>query len=108
MGIKQQITDPLGNKVILYRDTLYGHIYKRHPELNRKKNDILKTISEPDSIAKSKKDNKSILYFRRINELLILMVVASPAKKYFFVRTSFYVINTSKGDPIIWQKKTST
>ena len=102
------VTDPLGNAVRLDRSTIHGHIYRRHPELRGKQSAIAEAIRDPDLIARSKKDGQSLLYFRRANELLLLMAVVSPEKEQYTLRTSFYVLNTAKGDPIIWQKKIST
>ncbi len=36
------------------------------------------------------------------------MVVGTPRNKIIHIRTSFLVVNTAKGDPIIWRKKIST
>ncbi|MBI2436292.1 MAG: hypothetical protein HYV41_00905 [Candidatus Magasanikbacteria bacterium] len=105
----KRFIDPLQHIVHIQRSTIHGHIYRRHPELKGKQRDIEQTISNPDFIARSKKDTQSLLYFRRINELFFLMVVASPIYDHDFeLRTCFYVLNTSKGDPIIWRKKIST
>ncbi len=103
--------DPLNQTVELTRSVLHGHIYRRHPELKRKEKLIEQTITDPDFIAKSKKDNHSLLYFRAMKRSMYLMVVASPIAgkpNHLTIRTSFYTLNTSKGDPIIWQKKIST
>ena len=104
----KKMLDPLNNTVVLQLSTLRGHIYRRHPILKGKEKEIIQTVENPDNIAKSKKDGKSLLYFRKMTDVLILMVVASPEGKVFTIRTSFYVFNTSKGDPIIWHKKIST
>ena len=101
--------DVMGNTVELARAVLHGHIYRRHPELHKKLDAIKETITNPDCIARSKKDGRSLLYFRKINGPLWLMVVGTPQEKQIIIiKTSFYVLNTSKGDPIIWQKKIST
>ena len=78
--------------------------------MRRKVSEIILTVKNPDFIAKSKKDGESYLYFRRSNGFFLL-VAATPERKNstrFIVKTSFYVLNTSKGDQIIWQKKIST
>ena len=102
------IHDPLGNRIVLSRAILHGHIYRRHPELRKKEQEIIRAIVEPDCIAKSKKDSRSLLYFRQTKFPFFLMVVATPNMHGLTVRTAFFVFNMSKGDPIIWRKKIST
>lgn len=102
------VKDPLGNRVEIPRAILYGHIFRRHPELKGKLREIKETFINPDLIAKSKKDAVSLLYFRKVNDAFYLLAVASPRKGRVVLRTSFYVFNTSKGDPTIWKKKIST
>lgn len=103
-----KLIDPLNNAVVLQRATLFGHIYRRHPEMRNRVDDIRATISDPDLIARSKKDGASLLYFRKLNKLFWIMVVGTPVNHQIQVKTSFLVFNTSKGDPIIWRKKIST
>jgi len=102
------LRDPLGHGLELPRAIVQGHIFRRHPELKGKLRDIKETLVNPYLIARSKKDNMSLLYFRKVSAVLYLMAVASPKKGRMVLRTSFYVYNTSKGDPIIWKKKIST
>jgi hypothetical protein len=68
------VFDPLGHKVTVAKTVLHGHIYRRHPELHGKQAIIEKTVADPDFIARSKKDGHSLLYFRRIKGILMLMV----------------------------------
>lgn len=70
--------------------------------------EIKLAVTEPDLIAKSKKDKKSLLYFRKTGKVFMVMAVGSPEKDKIIIRTSFLVLNTSKGDPTIWQRKIST
>lgn len=102
------VLDPLGNTVQLEKTNLFGHIYRRHPEMKGRLKDIKRTVTDPDIIARSKKDGASLLYFRQFNVLFWVMVVGTPENNIIRIRTSFLVVNTSKGDPIIWRKKIST
>lgn len=100
--------DPLGNKVQLEKSVLYGHIFRRHPGLRRRGVKLIEqVITDPDCIARSKKDGESLLYFKKTKDTFLLLVVGTPEKNIIQIRTSFYVLNTSKGDPIIWKKISS-
>ncbi len=74
------LKDPLGNRVELPPSIVRGQIFRRHPELKGKLQEIKETMINPDIVAKSKKDAVILLYFRKINDVLYLNGSRQPEK----------------------------
>jgi len=60
-------------------------------------------------IYRSKKDRKSLIYYKAITispRLKYLMVIARPGivEDALYITTSFVVYNFNKGDKLLWKK----
>jgi len=98
------LTDPLGRSITLDDGAWFGHVLKRHPEMQRYRLAAKQAIMSPDMICASKSDPDCRVYFARLSRRLLVAVVADVVAGC--VRTA-YTTKKVKGD-VEWTPPPST
>lgn len=96
------ITDPLGNTLVLHDTTWYGHIVRfgNHPELARYRADVERAVAQPTCIHVSAQDPDCRLYFGPVSGRpgLHVKVVGDVAQG--IVKTAHFVRTLPGGAPL--------
>lgn len=98
----EEITCVLGKKVNFTKER-YMHIVLKHPELEGKKGDIEKTLTNADFVQESVYDNNVLLYYRSIDRKEYFVVVVKVLNNHGFIITA-YIANVIKKGVILWKK----
>ena len=98
----EEITCVLGRKITL-TDERYLHITLTHPEMDGKKEEIIKTLKGADFIQKSVHDENIQLYYKSAGKGEYFVVVVKVLNNHGFIITSYKAGVIKKGD-IVWKK----
>ncbi len=63
-AIKCEMTDPRGNKVLLFEETWDNHITEGHPEMDGRLDAVVATIEDPNWIREGRDPETEELYVR--------------------------------------------
>lgn len=96
------ITCVLGKKISLTKER-YLHITLRHPELEGKENEIIKTLTNADFVQESVYDKNVLLYYRLIGKSDYFVVATKLLNNHGFIITAYIAGAIKKGE-IIWKK----
>jgi len=97
-----EITCILGKKISFTKER-YIHITMRHPELERKEQEVVKTLTNANFVQESVYDKKVLLYYRAIAKTNYLVVAVKLLNNHGFIITA-YIANIIKKGEIIWKK----
>ncbi len=106
-----RIIDPLTNTITLTKECWENHICVVHVEMKARRDEIQKTIADPDFIYRSKSSSHTRLYFRRyveptLNcEYILVAVRRRASETRGFVQSAYPVKSLSKGGVLEWKKK---
>ena len=98
----QEIECVLG-KTIKFPKERYLHIIIRHPEMEGKESEIIKTLANADFVQESVYDKNVLLYYRSINKKEYIVVVVKLLNNHGFIITA-YIANIIKKGAIVWKK----
>jgi len=96
------ITCVLGKKISFTKER-YIHITIRHPELDGKEQEVVKTLTNANFVQESVYDKKVLLYYRAIAKTNYLVVAVKLLNNHGFIITA-YIANIIKKGEIIWKK----
>jgi uncharacterized membrane-anchored protein YitT (DUF2179 family) len=104
------VTDPLGNKIKLLKETFEKHIIIRYPEMKNHIQDIKRAIEWPLYIGSGTKSKNSIIYlsvFPSLNTPYLIVAVRKIKKTNKIILTAFSAKNLglNKINKILWQEK---
>ncbi|HED05685.1 MAG TPA: DUF4258 domain-containing protein [Ignavibacteria bacterium] len=74
----------------------------KHNNLSGKENNVISTLSAPDTIRKSKIDEEVFLYYKKIENYLYSIVVRHENGTGFLITA--YITDKAKEGEIIWTK----
>ena len=97
-----EFTCVLGKKMQFTKER-YLHIVIRHPELEGKEGEIIKTLKDADFVQESNYDKNVLLYYRNIGRDGYFVVVAKVLNNHGFIITA-YIANIIKKGEITWKK----
>lgn len=97
-----EITCALGKRIAFTKER-YMHIVIRHPELEGKEDEIIKTLTDADFVQESTYDKNVLLYYRTLKQNDYFVVVVKILNNHAFIITS-YIANIIKKGDIIWKK----
>jgi hypothetical protein len=98
----ESITCVLGKKISFPKER-YFHITMRHPELEGKEQEIIKTLTNADFVQESVYDKNVLLYYKLIGKSDYFVVAIKLLNNHGFIITA-YVANVIKKGEIIWKK----
>ena len=90
-------------KKINFTKERYLHIVVKHPELEGKEKEIVKTVENADFVQESVYEKNVLLYYRSINKKEYVVVVVKVLNNHGFIITA-YIANIIKKGVIIWKK----
>ena len=96
-----EITCILGKK-IKFTNERYIHIVIRHPELEGREEDIIKTITDSDFVQESSYDKNVLLYYRKFGNDYLAAVV-KVLNDHGFIITA-YITDVIKTGVVVWKK----
>ena len=79
------------------------HIILRHPELEDKEKEIIRTVSNADFVQESTYDKNILLYYRNIGNKEYVVVVVKVLNNHGFIITT-YIANIIKKGVIVWKR----
>ena len=97
-----EITCVLGRKIKFTKER-YMHTVLRHPELESKEKEIVRTTTGADFVQESVYDKSVLLYYRSINKKEYVVVVVKVLNNHGFIITA-YIASIIKKGVIIWKK----
>lgn len=92
----------LGKKISFTKER-YIHITIRHPELEGKEQEIIKTLTNADFVQESVYDKNVLLYYKLTGKGGYIVVAVKLLNNHGFIITA-YIANTIKKGEIIWKK----
>ena len=95
------VTCVLGKKISLTKER-YIHITIRHPELEGKEQEIIKTLTNADFVQESVYDKNVLLYYKLIGREYLVVAVKLLNSQGFIITA--YIANLIKKGEIIWKK----
>ena len=90
-------------KKINFTKERYLHIVVKHPELEGKEKEIVKTVENADFVQESVYDKNVLLYYRSIGRKEYVVVVVKVLNNHGFIITA-YIASIIKKGVIIWKK----
>ena len=84
-----EITCVLGKKIKFTKER-YLHIALRHPEIEGKENEIIKTLTSTDFVQESTYDKNVLLYYKNIDKKEYFVVVVKVLNSHGCYNNSVY------------------
>jgi hypothetical protein len=108
-----RVKDPQGYEITLELETWESHIVKQHPEIQKFFDLLSKTISEPQIIQQSVKQNETFYYYRltgrsfhRATDIYLGAVVRREEEtKTGHIKTAFLLKEVRKEGETVWIKR---
>ena len=100
--VMDEVVCVLGNKISFTKER-YIHITVRHPELEGKEEEIVKTLKGADFVQKSFYDENVLLYYRNAPKKSYFVVVTKVLNNRGFIITA-YIADVIKKGEIVWKK----
>ena len=100
-----RVTTPLGYAVVLRRNRWREITRFKHPAVASRESDVRNCLENPDIIRSSTKDAEVHLYYRKIGNKYICVVVSAPTTKSGerFVITVYFTKRVKPGNEL-WTK----
>ena len=75
----------------------------KHPNLAGKESAVIRTLTEPDQIRKSRSDESVYLFYRKVGKRYLCVVAKRTEAKSAFIMTA-YVTEKIKEGQVVWKK----
>jgi hypothetical protein len=101
---EQIYRDVFGDEIIL-TETVWSTILQKHPEVSDFIDQLDVVLAEPDEVRHSKRDDRSILYYRYeaiiLNGKWVVVVVKQIDRNFI---STIYATDQIKSGEVIWKK----
>jgi len=100
------VTNSVGGVPIRLTDERWGHICRRHPEMEHQKGKVLETIKSPDAILRGDYGEKLAVRFYRTTPLTskyLVVAYKEVGATDGFVATAYFARRLADWREIIWK-----
>ena len=105
MDILFEVKTPLDAKVRTTKEYWERIINVKHPSVQPFKNEVKKTLLDPDQIRRSTKDSNVNLYYKSVGKLSLCVVVDCTAMQESYIITVYLTDRIKEGDQIYVKRK---